>query len=215
MARGKRYIKEERLNKPEEFVTFIMNDYLTKNGFVQKQVKGESVWQEGVGMLTMPKFLKYSYENGVLHLEAWIKTAWLPGLYGKDQTLEGIVAALPKQTYKKEIQTIIDILYQPIPENNTYGQEENVKNNPIPVQTYDTKNKAVTGFVCSLVSLAAMFLNIYLGIIMACIGIVNSKKGMTSEKKGLATAGFVIGIVSIVLCVIIGILAIVGAVMSV
>lgn len=214
MGKG-RYVRDEQINKPEDFVAFIMNDYLSKNGFKQKQVKGEWVWQEGVGMLTIPKFLKYSYENGILHLETWIKTAWLPGVYGKDQDLEGFTAAVPKQSYRKEIQTLVDVLYQPIPENNTYGLDENgnTVNTPIQVQTYDTKNKAITGFICSLVSLVAMLLNIYLGIILACIGIVNSKKGMTSSKKGLATAGFVIGIIAIVLCIIIGILAIIGTVL--
>lgn len=125
MAKGKRYVREEQLNKPEDFVTFIMNDYLSKNGFTQKQVKGEWVWQEGIGMLSVPKFLKYSYENGVLHLEAWVKTPWLPGVYGKDQNLDGFYSAFIKQSYKKEIQTVIDVLYQPIPENNTYGLDEN------------------------------------------------------------------------------------------
>ena len=213
MAKGKRYVREEQINKPEDFVIFIMNDYLSKNGFIQKQVKGEWVWQEGVGMLTVPKFLKYSYENGVLHLEAWIKTAWLPGVYGKDMNLDGAVAAVPKQSYKKELQSLVDILYQPIPENNTYGIDENGNaiNSPITVQCFDTKNKAITGFICSLVAFVAMFLNVYLGIILACFGIVNSKKGMTSTKKGLATAGFVLGIIAIVVCILIGILAIVAA----
>ncbi len=213
MSKGKRYVREEQINKPADFVTFIMNDYLSKNGFTQKQVKGEWVWQEGIGMLSVPKFLKYSYENGVLHLEAWIKTAWLPGVYGKDQDLEGFTAAVPKQSYKKEISTLIDVLYQPIPENNTYGSDENgnAVNTPIQVKTYDTKNKAVTGFVCSIIALVAMFLNVYLGIILACIGIVNSKKGMNSTKKGLATAGFVIGIIAIILCIVVGLLTIIGA----
>ena len=34
-----RYVKDLVLNKPEDFVTFIMNDYLQKNQFVVSEWK--------------------------------------------------------------------------------------------------------------------------------------------------------------------------------
>lgn len=37
-----RYVKDLVLNKPEDFVTFIMNDYLQKNQFVVSEWKGEA-----------------------------------------------------------------------------------------------------------------------------------------------------------------------------
>lgn len=39
-----RYVKDLVLNKPEDFVTFIMNDYLQKNQFVVSEWKGEPAY---------------------------------------------------------------------------------------------------------------------------------------------------------------------------
>ena len=67
-----RYVKDLVLNKPEDFVTFIMNDYLQKNQFVVSEWKGEPAYRTGDAMIEGYKYLKWSYENGTLHLEAWI-----------------------------------------------------------------------------------------------------------------------------------------------
>ena len=67
-----RWVRDEVLNQPADFVDFLMNDYLMKNGFKQTERKGEQVWKEGDGYFAMARFLKYSYINGVLHLEAWV-----------------------------------------------------------------------------------------------------------------------------------------------
>lgn len=199
-----RTIMNEQLDKPVDFVTFIMNDFLTKNAYKQKEIKGEQVWQAGVGMLEMPKFLKYSYVDGVFHLEAWVKTAWLPGVYGKDQSLDGFTAAVPKQGYKKELQALITVLQQPIPDNNYTMLDENgnAVNSPIQVQCIDNSKKAVSGFICSLAGLVFAIMGGWLAIVLGAIAIVNGKKSMTSSKKGLGTAAFVIGIIDLVIFVV-------------
>ena len=38
-----RYVKDIVLNKPEDFVNFIMQDYLRKNQFVMSEWKGEII----------------------------------------------------------------------------------------------------------------------------------------------------------------------------
>ena len=43
-----RYIREEYINKPQEFVDFIMKDFLTKHQFEQNNLDGEMIWQDGV-----------------------------------------------------------------------------------------------------------------------------------------------------------------------
>ena len=69
-----RYVKDLVLNKPEDFVTFIMNDYLQKNQFVVSEWKGEPAYRTGDALIEGYKYLKWSYENGTLHLEAWMKS---------------------------------------------------------------------------------------------------------------------------------------------
>lgn len=50
-----RWTRDEVLNQPADFVQFMMEDFLTKNGFRKKTHKGQEVWQEGEGFLTMGK----------------------------------------------------------------------------------------------------------------------------------------------------------------
>ena len=46
-----RYVKDLVLNKPEDFVTFIMNDYLQKNQFVVSEWKGEPAYRTGDALI--------------------------------------------------------------------------------------------------------------------------------------------------------------------
>ena len=68
-----RYIQDFYLNQPEDFVAFIMNDYLQKNGFTMSDWKGEPAYRAGDAMMEGYKYLKWSYVNGRFHLEAWLK----------------------------------------------------------------------------------------------------------------------------------------------
>ena len=232
-----RYIREEQINKPDDFVAFIMNDFLTKNGFSRKEVKGELVWQEGVGMLAPPKFLKYAYVNGVIHIEAWMKTAWLPGVYTGENAMTGFVGAVPKSAYKKSIEELIGLLYQPLPSDNAYMNAQPMneagmpqgngaltadgmqsvgamqQGQPVMVQGVDNSRYATMALVFGLISLAGMCIPL-VGILFGCMGIAYGNKAKDSSKKGMAKAGFIIGIVGIVISAviwIINILLIVGA----
>ena len=158
----------------------------------------------------MPKFMKYTYENGLLHLEAWVKTAWLPGIYGKDQSLDGFVASVPKQGFKKELDSLITILYQPIPENDYRMVDEygNTVNSPVEVQCFDTSKKATSGFICAIIGIPFALLGGWLALIFASFAIVNGKKAMNSSKRNLATAAFIMGIIEIIVFAIVFILSI-------
>ena len=92
-----RYVKDLVLNKPEDFVTFIMNDYLQKNQFVVSEWKGEPAYRTGDALIEGYKYLKWSYENGTLHLEAWMKST-----FGKEMGLDGFVGALQKKQSKPQ-----------------------------------------------------------------------------------------------------------------
>ena len=87
-----RFVRDLVINQPDDFVHFIMNDYLQKNQFIMADWKGEPAYRAGDAMLEGYKYLKWFYSNGALHLEAWIKgTAggeWGPrrirGMYGEE-----------------------------------------------------------------------------------------------------------------------------------
>ena len=136
-----RYVKDLVLNKPEDFVTFIMNDYLQKNQFVVSEWKGEPAYRTGDALIEGYKYLKWSYENGTLHLEAWMKST-----FGKEMGLDGFVGALQKKPYREGIEQLFHVLEQAIPEvgmNEMTGQQGmngangQPKSQPVPVKTVD------------------------------------------------------------------------------
>lgn len=53
-----RYVREVVLNKPGDFVQFIMDDYLRKNGFVMSDWKGEPAFRTGDAAIEGYKYLK-------------------------------------------------------------------------------------------------------------------------------------------------------------
>ena len=68
-----RYVRDLVLNKPDDFVRFIMNDFLQKNGFVLSDWKGEAAYRTGDAVMEGYKYLKWNYAGGIFHLEAWMK----------------------------------------------------------------------------------------------------------------------------------------------
>ena len=118
-----RYIRNEAIGKPADFVDFIMSDFLQKHGFTLVKINGEMMYQKGKGLLEMPQYFSYRYMNGVIHIEAWVKFAWLPGVYGKENDMSGFVGSVPKSAYKEDIEELIRVLYQPLPgeQQNSFG----------------------------------------------------------------------------------------------
>ena len=218
-----RFKTEIQLNKPNEFVNFITNDFFNKEDFHYKEVKGEGVWQHGVGALSSPQFIKYSYENGVLTLEAWLKFAWLPGVYSGEMGLTGFFGALPKSALKGKVDQLTFLLNQPLPSNDPQYNQNNIDNNgqpviidkatsenanPIPVYTHDTSSKATISLVLGFTSLIGLLIPI-IGIILAGFGIANGKRALNSKSKGLATAGIVISSIGMVLSILSWIISII------
>lgn len=56
-----RYIADYTINKPDDLIKFIAEDFLTKEGFRQTVYKGETVWKKGVGAVSAPQFIKLQY----------------------------------------------------------------------------------------------------------------------------------------------------------
>ncbi len=181
-----RYIRHEAIGKPADFVDFIMSDFLQKYGFTLVNINGETVYQKGKGFLEMPQYFSYRYMNGVIHIEAWVKFAWLPGVYGKENDMSGFVGAIPKNTYRESIEELIRVLYQPLPDNrqnpnggmnngmmnggmaNGYGQQaqggmpngynQPAAGGPITVKGVDMQKRASTGFKMSVAGAAFLTL---------------------------------------------------------
>lgn len=203
-----RYIREVQINKPGDFVNYMVNDFLTKHGFQLVEFKGQQVFRAGGGMIEIPKFLVWSYQNGVFHIEAWTRNVWLPGVYGRENAMTGFLAAVPKGIYKRDIEQLLQLLFQPIPgetgnapvsdaipaQNITQGGAQRT----VYVQGVDTSRYATMGMVMGIVGIVTSWLW-GVGIIFSIMGIIYGRKGQSSSNKGAATAGFVCGIIGTVL----------------
>ena len=138
-----RYVRDLVLNKPDDFVQFMMNDFLRKNSFVMSDWKGEPAYRTGDAMMEGYKYLKWNYSGGIFHLEAWMK-----GTFGGEWNLDGFVGTLQKKPYKASLEQLFAALNQPIPMNQTGAPEQvNPMPNVVPVQTVDNSSAATMGLV--------------------------------------------------------------------
>jgi len=216
-----RYVVDLQLNKPNDFVAFIMNDYLQKNQFSMSNWKGEPAYRAGDAMMEGYKFLKWYYSNGVLHLEAWLK-----GTFGGEWGLEGFVGFLMKKPYKESLSQLMVVLQQPLPQTMPMGQpgmpsmnQQMVGGNgqfvppvapqPVVVTTVDNSGAAIAALVLGIVALVLGFISPLFSIIAACIAFSMARMGSGSSKAGCATAGKVMSIVGLCIAIVMWVLNIV------
>ena len=195
-----RFVKDLVLNKPEEFVTFVMNDYLQKNQFSMSDWKGEPAYRAGDAMLEGYKYLNWSYVNGTLHLEAWLK-----GNGKKEWDLDGFVAIAQKKPYKNSLEQLFTVLQQDVPEGQS---PEGAAQTSIPVHTVDNTGAATAGLVLGILSVLFVWSPI-ISIVLAALGMSRARMGLGSSKAGIAKAGKILCIVGAIVAVSLWVLNIV------
>ncbi|MBO4981117.1 MAG: hypothetical protein J6C84_04390 [Lachnospiraceae bacterium] len=197
-----RYIQNVTLNKPDDFVQFIMNDFLQKNAFTLADWKGEPAYRAGDPMFEGYKYLKWSYQNGVFHLEAWLK-----GTFGGEWDLEGFVGIAMKKPYKSNLEQLIGLLQQdisqPVNTQTSTNADGTVQTtNVVSVQTLDDPGAATLALVFGILAIVFAFLIPLLSIVFGCLAISRARVGMHSSKGGQAKAGKICAIVG--MCIGIG-----------
>lgn len=203
-----RYIRDVVLNKPDDFVSFIMNDYLQKNGFSMSDWKGEPAFRAGDPMMEGYKFLKWSYVNGVFHLEAWLK-----GTFGGEWNLNGFVGIMMKKPYRENLERLVTILQQSIPQP-VGGNPGPASGQPgagpmpsvIPVQTVDNSNYATQALIFGILSVV-MCWSLLFCVIFACLAFSRARMGAGSSKANLASTGKILSIVGVCLALVLFVLS--------
>lgn len=199
-----RYIRDVVLNKPDDFVSFIMNDYLQKNGFRMSDWKGEPAFRAGDAMMEGYKYLKWSYVNGVFHLEAWLK-----GTFGGEWNLNGFVGIMMKKPYRENLEQLVIILQQSIPQpmgGSDQGTMSGSMPNVVPVQTVDNSKEATQALVFGILSVVVCW-SLLFSVIFACLAFSRARMGAYSSKSGSAKTGKILAIVGICLSIALYILS--------
>ncbi len=200
-----RYVRDLVLNKPDDFVQFMMNDYLQKNSFIMSEWKGEAAYRAGDAMMEGYKYLKWYYRDGVFHLEAWLK-----GTFGGEWDLSGFVAVLQKKPYRESLEQLFAVLQQPLPmPQNMPGQGMPGPGSPgqpyqntVPVHTVDNSGAATMGLIFGILSVVFAFIIPLVGIILACLGFSRARMGAGSRKSGQARAGKIFCIIGIIAAIV-------------
>lgn len=146
-----RYIRDIYLGQPAGFVEFMMKDYLNKNSFSEKTWDGLPVNRRGAGFFEGFRYMIWNYSDGTLHLEAWFK-----GPFGGEQKLTGLWGWVAKTIYRREIDKLIELLQQQLPDPSTFASSAPDGSNsiqPITVQTLDNRGSAILSLVFGLASI--------------------------------------------------------------
>ena len=170
-----RYVKDLVLNKPEDFVTFIMNDYLQKNQFVVSEWKGEPAYRTGDAL--MDGFV------GALQKK--------PYREGLEQLFHVLEQAIPEVG-----------MNEMTGQQGMNGANGQPKPQPVPVKTMDNSSAATMALVFGILAFGVSFLSPLISIILAILGYSRARIGTQSALKGRAKAGRNFCIVAIVLSII-------------
>ena len=180
-----RWTRDERLDQPQDFVRFMMEDYLNKGGFKKKIHKGEEVWQEGEGILSSARFIRYEYADGLFHLEAWIGKR-------RENALKGFVGALPKK------EELLRLLHQPLPQ-----AREGAAGRVVTIQVPDHAKYAVPAMVVSIVGIiVGLMLSPLGGILLGSVGISLGQNARNSSKGNIARASVILGTVAVIAAIV-------------
>ena len=206
-----RYINNLLLNKPVDFVAFMMNDYLQKNGFSMADYKGQPAYRAGDPMLEGYKYIIWGYDGSTLHVEAWLK-----GPFGGEMDFTGFVAALQKKPFRESLEQLFYLMNQPLPGEwaggqpaaAPYGQPAGMPGGapnaqpgpypagaPVPVQTVDNSGPAVWALVFGVLSVLTCLFLPYFSIIFSVLGVNKARLSGGSSKAGVAKIGQVLSII--------------------
>lgn len=86
--------------------------YLMSEGYEYIQYNNEQVFKKGKGLTMGPTFIKVSFQNNAVWLEAWLKFAILPGVYAGESGLDGLMGAAVKGPLKNRFLYIDSMIQQ-------------------------------------------------------------------------------------------------------
>lgn len=125
-------------SKDNESLSKIIDNILLSNGYEYTNYnENEQAWNQGIGVMKAPKFIKYYFEGNTLILEGWIGK-------GREQELKGVIAALPKGDVKKVLKKIENAVTEfnqnptpPVTNEQTNNINKTIENKPSNVENTD------------------------------------------------------------------------------
>jgi len=220
---GNRYVKDLVLNISTADVENAIQGYLRGNDFNFVSEKGEDYYKTGGVMLPLRGF-KYSYQDGVLHLEAWagkigkelnigdgkfvgsvVKVPYYNSILNLMATLEDVKLAYPQSNNQVPFQSQTPNQAQSDAQNQApvFMQQPQANSQATSAVLNEVNNannrNAKIAFWLSIASLILMFASKFSLLVNIASYTLAIKYGLKSQKSGLAVAAIVINSIVIVL----------------
>lgn len=106
-----RYVNEFATAKSSEEVGKYVFNYLSAEGFTYKDyTDGQKVWAKGNAWAAAPQYIMVLVKPGSVHIEAWITTCILPGVFVREKSLDGAYGFAIKAMLKGRVATLENAL---------------------------------------------------------------------------------------------------------
>lgn len=99
-----RYTNEFTTTMSPEAIGATVESFLKSEGFKYKKYKdGQMVWAKGNPWLAAPQYILVLVKPGSVKIEAWITTCLLPGVFVKENSLDGVYGFAIKKMLKDRV----------------------------------------------------------------------------------------------------------------
>lgn len=216
-----RHIQEFPLREDPNSSFAAIYYHLLEEGYTYQEINGENVFKKGNGWITAPTFVKVSYSQNTVLLEAWIKLALLPGLFVGEYGLGGFVGAAAKGNMKRAIRWIDQRLggavpvVQPVYQQPMAAASESQSSRNLPqgqyvsIQEYrcnytsdqfkkDIRNLGIVGYVLCGIGLINFLFSGPLAIIDTALQLGTTLGCHLKKSKGCAVALIAYGVMNLV-----------------
>lgn len=205
---GKRYVNEIKLDMDPVYVENSIQAYLRQNDFKPVNEAGEDFYKTGGAM----RCFKYGYNNGVLHIEAWL------GKIGKEHDISDgkLVGSAYKIPYYNSVLSLLGALEKDRQMQQYMGAQSPDQANSQPYGAYVQPNSAVlqeinktndrNAVIAFWLSIGALVL--VFGSKLSLLVNVSSyylafTYGLKSGKRGMAVAAIVINSIATLIAILI------------
>ncbi len=197
-----RHIIDEYINKPADFVDYIIRDFAKRYNMKVVERNGERYLEGKDYVLGGVTRFKHTYQEGHIHIEAWIK-----GSFGKELDLEGVWGWAIKDNYRGQLNELMNALRQPLPtdaasEQNPYmaAIPTELIGQPVMVQGTGNPEKANAAMWLAIAAIILVFFNTWLSAILAGLAWQFAQRaiGTTEDKKARIAYGLCIGVVILI-----------------
>lgn len=114
-----RFVKDIYLNVPAERVEELMKNFLSGNGYYRTDWNGEACWAADSGICEKYRLFLYFYENGTLHIEAWLRSGKT-----EEYSLNGWGAMSDRKTYLELMVRLIEQILTLLPQGSNVRVED-------------------------------------------------------------------------------------------